>query len=222
MGWLGEISFGTAAQTGLFTGQINQATPSLGHCPESTVWRESHLTLVHWLKGASIITVQHSPSHLLFLFLRLLPLLFLLLSSLPCSPPLYYHGSSFLLPAMFFPSSPPLPLKLCYSLHALQHNRLPSGGCDLRRNVISSPAIGSAPLKSVVTVSYYIVYLPEGGGSRTLTIFKSARSGATTSPCVASLSWWVVQFIKSTVIPVRIGLRMRTRWRELSWMLRCL
>lgn len=47
------------------------------------------------------------------------------------------------------------------------------------------PAIGCAPLKSLVTVSYYIVYLPEGGGSRTLTIFKSVRSGVTTSPCTA-------------------------------------
>lgn len=43
----------------------------------------------------------------------------------------------------------------------------------MRRNVMSSPAIGRASLKSVVTVSYYIVYLPKGRGSRTLTVFKS-------------------------------------------------
>ena len=57
----------------------------------------------------------------------------------------------------------------------------------MRRNVMSSPAIGCASHKSVVTVSYYIVYLPKGGGSRTLTVFKSARSGATTSQRIASL-----------------------------------
>ncbi len=102
---------------------------------------------------------------------------------------LYHHGSSPLLSSWLY--SPPLPppphpLMLCYFLRALQLNRLPSRGCDLRRNVISSPAIGCAPLKSVVTVSYYIVYLPEGGCRHTLTIFKSARSGGTTSPCAAS------------------------------------
>lgn len=212
MGWLGEISFGCT--NGPLTGQINQAASGLGHCPESTVRRESHLTPVHWLKGASIITVQHSPYHLLFLFLHLFPILFLLLPSLPCSP---------LVPAWFL-FSPPSPVLLLLSCSAapLQPNRLPSLGCDLRRNVTSPPAIGCAPLKSVVTVSYYIVYLTEGGGSRTLTIFKSARSGATTGPCLASLRCYVVRFIMSTVIPVRIGFRMRTRWRKLSLMLRCL
>lgn len=120
-----------------------------------------------------------------------------------------------------FSSSPP-PAVLCYALHTFQPNRLPSGGCDLRRNVISSPATGCASLKSVLTVSYYIVYLPEGGGSCALTTFKSARSRATTSPCLASLSCCDMWFIMSTVIPVRIGLRMRSRWRKLSLMLRCL
>ena len=143
-GQVGRNQLWHSCTNGPFTGQINQAAPGLGHCPESTVWKESHLTPVHWLKGASIITVQHSPCHLLFLFLCLLPLFFLLLSSLPCSPLSYHHGSSFLLLAVSFSSSPP-PLVLCYSSHALQLNRLPSGGCDLRRNVISSPAIGSAP-----------------------------------------------------------------------------
>lgn len=56
----------------------------------------------------------------------------------------------------------------------------------MRRNVMSSPAIARASLKSLVTVSYYIVYLPKGRGSRTLTVFKSARSGDTTSLCIAS------------------------------------
>lgn len=205
-GLVGRNQLWHSCTNGPFTGQINQAAPGLGHCPESTVWREFHLTPVHGLKGASIITVQHSPCHLRFLSLCLHPLLFLLLSCSPLPPsPL-----------------PPPPLMLCYSLHTLQLNRLPSAGCDLRRNVISSPAIGCVPLKSLVTVSYYIVYLPEGGGSRTLTIFKSARSGATAGPCTASLGRYVMRFIMSTVIPVRIGLRMRTRWRQLSWMLRCL
>lgn len=69
------------------TGRINQAAPGLGPCPESTVWRESHLTPVRWLKGASIISAPHSPCHLLFLLLRLLrPRFFLPLPSLPCSP----------------------------------------------------------------------------------------------------------------------------------------
>lgn len=211
-GLVGRNQLWHGCTNGPLTGQINQAAPGLGHCPESTVRRESHLTPVHWLKGASIITVQHSPCHLLFLFLRLLPILFLLLPSLPCSP---------LVPAWFL-FSPPSPVLLLLSCSAtpLQPNRLPSGGCDLRRNVTSS--IGCAPLKSVVTVSYYIVYLTEGGGSRTLTIFKSAGSGETTGPCLASLRCYVVRFIMSTVIPVRIGSRMRTRWRKLSLMLRCL
>lgn len=139
------------------TGQINQAAPGLVHCPESTVRRESHLTPVHWLKGASIITVQHSPCHLLFLLLCLLPILFL-------SP---RYGSSFLLLLLQLSSSRAL-------LPLSRPNRLASGDCDLRRNVTLSPTIGCAQLKSVVTVSYYIVYLTEGGGSRTLTIFKSA------------------------------------------------
>lgn len=78
------------------TGQINQAAPGLVHCPESTVRRESHLTPVHWLKGASIITVQHSPCHLLSLLLCLLPILFL--------PPLWF---------LFSPPSPALLLLSC-------------------------------------------------------------------------------------------------------------
>lgn len=171
--------------SGLFTGQINQAAPGLGYCPESTVWRESHLTPVHGLKGASIITIQHSPCHLPFLFSS---------ASSSCSfssrhlgPVLrfYHHHFSFLpLPAF---STSPSPRMICYSLHTLQLNRLPSESCDLRRHVISSPLIGCMPLKSVVTVSYYIVYLPGGGSSRTVTIFKSARSGMATAPCLASL-----------------------------------
>lgn len=94
-GLVGRNQLWHSCTNGPFTGQINQAAPGLGHCPESTVWKESHLTPVHWLKGASIITVQHSPCHLLFLFLCLLPLLFLLLSYLSCSPLL---SSSFLFP----------------------------------------------------------------------------------------------------------------------------
>lgn len=62
------------------------------------------------------------------------PLLFLLLSSLLCSP-----RSSFLLLVLLL-----LLVPRC-SLHAPQLNRLQSGGCDLRRNVISSPAVGCAP-----------------------------------------------------------------------------
>lgn len=97
----------------------------------------------------------------------------------------YHHHFSFLpLPAF---STSPSPGMICYSLHTLQLNRLPSESCDLRRHVISSPLIGCMPLKSVVTVSYYIVYLPGGGSSRTVTIFKSARSGMATAPCLASL-----------------------------------
>lgn len=73
--------------SGPFTGQINQASPSLGHCPESTVWKESHLTLVEGLKGASIITIQPSPCHLPFsLSLSLVPphaLVILVLFSAP-------------------------------------------------------------------------------------------------------------------------------------------
>lgn len=223
VGWLGEISFGTAAQMGLLLGksirepwawaiaQKAQFGVSLT-LPLCTGWKEPVLSLY----SAHPVTSSFFSS-----------------ASCPCSfssrhlcPVLDFchRRSSFRLLATFFSSSPPPPplLMLCYSLHTLQLNRLASGGCDLRRNVISSPAIGCAPLKSVVTVSYYIVYLPEGGGSRTLTIFKSARSGATTSLCIASLSWYVMRFIMSTVILVRIGLRMRTRWTQLSWMLRCL
>lgn len=123
--------------SGLFTGQINQAAPGLGYCPESTVWRESHLTPVHGLKGASIITIQHSPCHLPFLFSS---------ASSSCSfssrhlgPVLrfYHHHFSFLpLPAF---STSPSPRMICYSLHTLQLNRLPSESCDLRRHVIVPP-----------------------------------------------------------------------------------
>lgn len=203
---------------GPFTGHINQGAPGLGHCPESTVQRESHLTPVHWLKGTSIITVQHSVCHLLFSF--------------PPPPPCVHSPSAVsalfsicisMVPlfSSFSSSPPPLPL-LCYALHTFQPNRLPSGCCDLRRNVISSPAIGCAPFKSVLTVSYYIVYLPEGRCSCTLTTFKSVQSGATTGPCLASLICSDMWSIMSTVIPVRIGLRTRSRWRKLSQMLRCL
>lgn len=38
-----------------------------------------------------------------------------------------------------------------------------------------------------MTVSYYIVYLPEGGGSRLLTIFKCVQSGATTGSTLGLL-----------------------------------
>lgn len=149
-------------------------------------------------------------------FLCFLLMLFLVSSSWSRSTLL---PSSFL---FFAFSTSPSPRMICYSLHTLQLNRLPSESCDLRRHVISSPLIGCMPLKSVVTVSYYIVYLPGGGSSRTVTIFKSARSGMATAPCLASLGWYILWFIMSAVIPVSIGLRMRTRWRKLSWTLRCL
>ncbi len=219
VGWLGEISFGTAAQTGLLLGKsIRQprawATAQKAQfggsltLPLCTGWKEPVLSLYSTHPVTSSF-FSYASSSCAFSSCHLCPVLHF------C----HLH-SSFFLPAMLFSNSPPR-LMLCYYLHTLQLNRLPSGGCDLRRNVISSPAIGCAPLKSVVTVSYYIVYLPEGKGSRSLTVFKSARSGATTSPRIASLSWYIVRFV-STVIPLRIGLRMRTRWRKLSWMLRCL
>lgn len=111
-GPVGRNQLWHSCTNGPFTGRINQAAPSLGHCPESTVWRESHLTPVHWLKGASIITVQRSPCHLL---------------SLPhppaLSPPVI--SALFLFPP---PGSPPPLVPRC-SLHAPQLNRLPSGGC---------------------------------------------------------------------------------------------
>lgn len=152
--------------------------------------------------------------------LTLSPLLSLLLPpapalSTPVVPAIHrQHHHSF-----FFSSrlSSKVPLMLCYSVHTLQPSRLPSGGCDLQRNVIMSPVIGCVPLKSVMTVSYYIVYLPEGSGSQNLTIFKSSRSGATTSPCIAPLGRYVTRFVMSTVIPARIAPRTRSRWRKLSW-----
>lgn len=90
-------------------------------------------------------------------------------SSLPPPHTLSFprYGFSFLLLLQLSSSS-------CALLPLSRPNRLASGDCDLRRNVTLSPTIGCAQLKSVVTVSYYIVYLTEGGGSRTLTIFKSA------------------------------------------------
>lgn len=110
-GLVGRNQLWHSCTNGPFTGQINQAAPSLGNCPESTVWRESHLTPVHWLKGASIITAQHSPCHLLFLCLCLLPLLSLLLSSLSGSP---------LLPSWFL-FSPPGYILLQFSSSSSSH-----------------------------------------------------------------------------------------------------
>lgn len=77
---------------------------------------------------------------------------------------------------------------------------------------MSHHAIGCVPLKSVVTVSYYIVYLPERGSShiQICSIWSPASHRA------ASLGRFDVLFIMSTVIPVRIALRIRTIWRKLS------
>lgn len=89
LGWLGEISFGTATQTDLLLEESVRQARDLGHCPESTVQRESHLTPVYWLNGTSIITVQRSPCHLpvrsLFLLLPALLLLLLCSAALPAS-----------------------------------------------------------------------------------------------------------------------------------------
>lgn len=96
---------------GPFTGHINQGAPGLGHCPESTVQRESHLTPVHWLKETSIITVQHSACNLLFFFLHLLPVFILLLLSLHCSP----------FVSAWFPFSPPSPVLLLFPCYAMPY-----------------------------------------------------------------------------------------------------
>lgn len=110
-GLVGRNRLWHSCTNGPFTGQINQRALGLGHCPESTVWSESHLTPVHRLKGASIITVQRSPCHLFFLFLCLLPLLFLLPSSLSCPR---------LLPSSFL-FSPPGHILLQFSSSSSSH-----------------------------------------------------------------------------------------------------
>lgn len=100
---------------GPFTGHINQGAPGLGHCPESTVQRESHLTPVHWLKETSIITVQHSACNLLFSFppppprVHSPPAISALFSICISMVPLFSSSSS----------SPPLPV-LCHALHTFQ------------------------------------------------------------------------------------------------------
>lgn len=123
-GRVGRNQLWHSCTSGPFTGQINQAAPGLGHCPENTVWRESHLTPVHRLKGSSIITIPHSPCHLLFLFRLLSPpalspsVISVMLSTAAFVSPLI------LLLAIFSSS----PLMVCCSLHALQLHRLPSVG----------------------------------------------------------------------------------------------
>lgn len=162
-GLVGRNQLWHSCTNGPFTGQINQATPGLGQCPESTVWRESHLTPLHWLKGATIITLQHSPG------------LSFSTSSIIVPPPgcILLRSSSSFSPALV----------------PLTHSNL----ADCHQEAVIWGEMSYRPLllalKSVVTVSYYIVYLPEGGGSCTLTIFKSTRSTETTSPYLASWGW---------------------------------
>lgn len=138
---------------GPFTGRISQADLHLGLCPETTFVRESHLTL-HAGWKEPVLSLYSTHRHLPFL------LLFLLLPSPPCHV---------LAPAGSFP-----PLVLClFSSHTDYHQEAVSWGEKWPSTA------GRVPPKSVVTDSYYIVYLCESGGRRTLTIFKS---GATTSP----------------------------------------
>lgn len=157
MGWLGEISSGTAAQTGPFTGSNQSGNPRFGPLP----------------RKHSLERVSPYPSAL-------------------AERSHYYHFTAlthpFVLHVQRRRSSSWLDLDSPPALELLTHSSLTDCHQEpvIWRNVISSAAIGCAPHKSVVTVSYYIVYLPEGGGSRALTTFKSARSGGTASPHVAS------------------------------------
>lgn len=152
LGWAGEIIFGTAAQTDLFYWPNQSGRPALGPLPRKPSCEAVSPYPARWLKGASIITVQHSPCHLPFL------LLFLFLPV----PYLHQRGSSF-----------PPPVLCLFSSRTDYHQEAVSRGEKWPSTA------GRVPPKSVVTDSYYIVYLRESGGRPTLTIFKS---GATTSP----------------------------------------
>lgn len=136
---------------GPFYWATRSGRPALGPLPRKHSCEGVSPYPARWLKGASIITAQHSPRRLPFL------LLFLLLPSPPCPV---------LAPARALSSS-------SCALPLLRPHRLASGGEKW------PSAAGRVPPKSVVTDSYYIVYLRESGGRRTLTIFKS---GATASP----------------------------------------
>lgn len=114
LGWAGpgrRNHLWHGCSNGLFLDWANQSgRPALGPLPRKPSRGAVSPYPARWLKGASIITVQHSPCHLPLL------LLFLLLPV----PYLRQRGSS-------FPSSRALPL--------LQPRRLPSGGREPRGKV---------------------------------------------------------------------------------------
>lgn len=110
---------------------------------------------------------------------------------------------------------------LC-SVHSLQINRLPSGGCDLREMSYCLLLSAVRPSNRLWQFSITLFTRLRARGRSPLTTFKSAWSGETRSLHGRASSGGHTWFIMSTVIPVGIGLRTRTTWRQLAWMLRCL
>lgn len=148
-----DKSSGTAAQTELLLGDSVGQTCTWGSAQKTQLW--GRLTLPCTLAERS--QYYHCRA------LTLSPPI-----PSPLSAPAFsslsrhQHGSSF-----------PPPVLCLFSSHADYHQEAVSWGEKW------PSAAGRVPPKSVVTDSYYIVYLRESGGRRKLTIFKS---GATATP----------------------------------------